>query len=168
MTFDSDAPPSKRFAYYGVDDTKTGQETMAELATLMNGKGKVAILAGNQNAPNLQHRVQGAKDEAAKHPGMTIAGVFNHVETPQDATAEVVRVNNAYPDIQGWAFIGGWPLFAQSLLTDATVAKPKIFSVDGRPGELAYGGEGVRPRLFAQSVHKWGRRGVRTHVQKIP
>src|SRR5260221_195324 len=61
MTFDSDAPQSKRFAYYGVDDTKTGQETMAELATLMNGKGKVAILAGNQNAPNLQHRVQGAK-----------------------------------------------------------------------------------------------------------
>src|SRR5215208_5278384 len=71
MTFDSDAPQSKRFAYYGVDDAKTGQQTMAELAKLMNGKGKVAILAGNQNAPNLQHRVQGAKDEAAKHPGMT-------------------------------------------------------------------------------------------------
>ena len=70
MTFDSDAPQSKRFAYYGVDDIKTGQQTMAELATLMGGKGKVAILAGNQNAPNLQHRVQGAKDEAAKHPGI--------------------------------------------------------------------------------------------------
>ena len=69
MTFDSDAPQSKRFAYYGVDDVKTGQQTMAELAKLMNGKGKVAILAGNQNAPNLQHRVQGAKEEAAKHPG---------------------------------------------------------------------------------------------------
>jgi DNA-binding LacI/PurR family transcriptional regulator len=51
MTFDSDAPQSKRFAYYGVDDAKTGQQTMAELAKLMNGKGKVAILAGNQNAP---------------------------------------------------------------------------------------------------------------------
>src|SRR5205085_8883972 len=48
MTFDSDAPQSKRFAYYGVDDNKTGRQTMAELATLMTGKGKVAILAGNQ------------------------------------------------------------------------------------------------------------------------
>src|SRR5260221_460319 len=129
--------------------SKTEKKTMAELATLMNGKGKVAILAGNQNAPNLQHRVQGAKDEAAKHPGMTIAGVFNHVETPQDATAEVVRVNNAYPDIQGWAFIGGWPLFAQSLLTDATVAKQKIVSVDGLPVERADGGQGVGPVLPA-------------------
>src|SRR6476620_8956056 len=107
MTFDSDAPQSKRFAYYGVDDYKTGQQTMSELATLMNGKGKVAILAGNQNAPNLQHRVQGAKEEAAKHPGMTVIGVFNNIETPQDAAAEVIRVNNAYPDIQGWAMIGG-------------------------------------------------------------
>ena len=126
MTFDSDAPQSKRFAYYGVDDAKTGQQTMAELAKLMNGKGKVAILAGNQNAPNLQHRVQGAKDEAAKYPGITIVGTFNHVETPQDAAAEVVRVNNAYPDIQGWAMIGGWPLFSQSLLTDLNPARIKV------------------------------------------
>ena len=132
MTFDSDAPQSKRFAFYGVDDVKTGQQTMAELAKLMNGKGKVAILAGNQNAPNLQHRVQGAKDEAAKYPGITIVGVFNHIETPQDAAAEVVRVNNAYPDIQGWAMIGGWPLFTQSLLTDLNPAQD-----EGRVGRRA-------------------------------
>ena len=92
MTFDSDAPQSKRFAFYGVDDIKTGQAVMDELAKLMGGKGKVAILAGNQNAPNLQKRVEGVKDEAAKHPGIKIVGTFYHVETPQDAAAEVVRV----------------------------------------------------------------------------
>ena len=167
MTFDSDAPQSKRFAYYGVDDYKTGQQTMSELATLMNGKGKVAILAGNQNAPNLQRRVQGAKDEATKHPGMQVLGVFNHVETAQDATAEVVRVDNAYPDIQGWAFIGGWPLFAQSLLTDATFARLKIASVDALPAELAYVDRGVVPVLLAQSVYKWGYVGVQTIFDKV-
>lgn len=167
MTFDSDAPQSKRFAYYGVDDMKTGQQTMAELATLMNGKGKVAILAGNQNAPNLQRRVQGAKDEAAKHPGMQVIGVFNHVETGQDATAEVVRVDNAYPDIQGWAFIGGWPLFAQSLLTDATFAKLKTASVDAIPSQLAYVDRGIVPVLLAQPVYTWGYVGVQTIVDKV-
>ena len=166
MTFDSDAPQSKRFAYYGVDDVKTGQQTMAELAKLMNNKGKVAILAGNQNAPNLQHRVQGAKDEAAKH-GMTVVGVFNHIETPQDATAEVIRANNAYPDIQGWAMIGGWPLFAQSLLTDASFAKQKVVSVDALPVELAYVEKGVVPVLLAQPIYKWGDVGVRTIVDKL-
>jgi ribose transport system substrate-binding protein len=167
MTFDSDAPQSRRFAYYGVDDIKTGQQTMAELATVMGGKGKVAILAGNQNAPNLQHRVQGAKDEAAKHPGMSIVGVFNHVETPQDASAEVVRVDNAYPDIQGWAMIGGWPLFAQSLLTDANFAKLKVVSVDALPDELAYVDKGIVPVLLAQPVYLWGYEGVRTIIDKV-
>jgi len=167
MTFDSDAPQSKRFAYYGVDDNKTGQQTMAELATLMGGKGKVAILAGNQNAPNLQHRVQGAKDEAAKHPGMQVIGVFNHVETAQDASAEVVRVDNAYPDIQGWAFIGGWPLFAQSLLTDQTFTKLKTASVDALPAELAYVEKGLAPVLLAQPTYMWGYVSVQKIVEKV-
>jgi ribose transport system substrate-binding protein len=167
MTFDSDAPQSQRFAYYGVDDIKTGQQTMAELATLMGGKGKVAILAGNQNAPNLQNRVKGAKDEAAKHPGMTVIGTFNHIETPQDAAAEVVRVNNAYPDVQGWAMIGGWPLFTRSLLTDLNPQKIKVASVDALPAQLEYVEKGVVPVLLAQSVFLWGDIGVRTIVDKL-
>jgi ribose transport system substrate-binding protein len=167
MTFDSDAPQSKRFAYYGVDDVKTGQQTMAELATVMNGKGKVAILAGNQNAPNLQKRVQGARDEAAKHPGIQVLGAFNHVETPQDAAAEVIRVNNAYPDIQGWAMIGGWPLFTQTLLTDLDPKRIKVVSVDALPAQLAYVDKGIVPVLLAQSVYLWGDVGVRTIVDKI-
>jgi ribose transport system substrate-binding protein len=167
MTFDSDAPQSKRFAYYGVDDRKTGQTTMAELAKLMGGKGKVAILAGNQNAPNLQKRVQGAKDEAAKYPGITIVGTFNHIETPQDAAAEVTRVDNAYPGIQGWAMIGGWALFTRSLLTDLDSARMKIVSVDALPAQLAYVDKGITPVLLAQPVYKWGYVGVTTIVEKL-
>ncbi|HEU5217318.1 MAG TPA: substrate-binding domain-containing protein [Gemmatimonadales bacterium] len=167
MTFDSDAPDSKRFAYYGVDDLKTGVQTMAELARLLNGKGKVAILAGNQNAPNLRHRVEGAQQEAAKYPGITIAGVFNHIETPQDAAAEVIRVNNAYPDLNGWAMIGGWALFTQTLLTDLNPARIKVASVDALPDQLAYVDKGVVPVLLAQSVYEWGNVGVRTIVDKL-
>ena len=167
MTFDSDAPQSKRFAFYGVDDARAGQQTMAELSTLLGGKGNVAILAGNQNAPNLQKRVQGARTEAAKHPGIKIVGVFNHIETPQDASAEVIRVNNAYPEITGWAFIGGWPLFATSLLTELNPAKQKVASVDAIPVQLPYVEKGVVPVLLAQSVYLWGDVGVRTIVDKI-
>ena len=167
MTFDSDAPQSKRFAYYGVDDLKTGQSMMAELVAQLGGKGRVAILAGNQNAPNLQRRVQGARDEAKKHPGITIAGVFNHVETPQDAAAEVIRVNNAYPGITGWGFIGGWPLYTQTLLTDLDPAKQKVVSVDALPIELPYVERGIVPVLLAQPVYKWGYVGVETIIDKM-
>jgi ribose transport system substrate-binding protein len=167
MTFDSDAPGSKRFAFYGVDDLKTGQRVMAELAKLLNGKGKIAILAGNQNAPNLQRRVQGVKEEAAKTPGIQILGTFNHIETPQDAAAEVVRVGNAYPDIQGWAMIGGWALFTPSLVNDLDPKRVKIASVDALGSELVYVDKGVAPVLLAQSVYQWGYVGVSTIVDKL-
>src|SRR6185295_1939914 len=88
-TFDSDAPASKRFVTYAIDDEKCGEQVMNELAKAMGGKGVVAILAGNQNAPNLQKRVQGVKDAAKKHPGITIRDTYYHKETPQDAAAKV-------------------------------------------------------------------------------
>jgi ribose transport system substrate-binding protein len=167
MTFDSDAPDSKRFAFYGVDDLKTGQTVMDELRKQMGEKGNYAILAGNQNAPNLRKRVEGVKEEARKYPGMTLVDTFYHVETPQDAAAEVIRVQNAYPQIQGWAMIGGWALFTQSLLTDLDPKKVKIVSVDALPAELAYVEKGLAPVLLAQPTYLWGYVSVQKIVDKV-
>ena len=167
MTFDSDAPDSKRFAFYGVDDVKTGQAVMDELAKQMGGRGSIAILAGNQNAPNLRKRVQGVEEAAKKYPDMKIVGTFYHVETPQDAAAEVIRAQNAYPQIRGWAMIGGWPLFTQTLLTDLDPAKVKIVAVDALPAELAYVEKGLAPVLLAQPTYLWGYVSVEKIVDKV-
>ena len=131
---------------------------MSELAKLLGGKGRVAILAGNQNAPNLRRRVEGVKAEAAKHHGIQIIGTFYHAETPQDAAAEVIRVNNAYPDIKGWAMVGGWALFTKTLLTDLDPKKVKLVAVDALPTELPYVEKGLAPVLLAQSVVSVGQR----------
>ena len=167
MTFDSDAPQSKRFAFYGVDDLKTGQAVMDELAKQMGGKGTIAILAGNQNAPNLRRRVEGVKQAAAKYPNITIADTFYHIETPQDAAAEVIRAQNAYPHVQGWAMIGGWPLFTQTLLTDLDPNKIKIVAVDALPAELAYVEKGLAPVLLAQPTYLWGYESVKRIFEKV-
>jgi len=167
MTFDSDAPDSKRFAFYGVDDIKTGMAVMDELAKQMKEKGAIAILAGNQNAPNLRKRVEGVKQAAMKYPGIKIVDTFYHQETPQDAAAEVVRVQNAYPQIQGWAMIGGWPLFTQTLRTDLNPAKTKIVAVDGLPAELAYVEKGLAPVLLAQPTYLWGYESVNRIFDKV-
>src|SRR5678810_1295986 len=91
-TFDSDAPASKRFVTFGVDDVKCGEQVMEELAKIMGRQGIIAILAGNQNAPNLQKRVQGVKNAAKKYPGIKIRDTYYHKETPQDAAAKVEQV----------------------------------------------------------------------------
>lgn len=167
MTFDSDAPDSKRFAFYGVDDIETGKQVMAELAKQLGGQGTVAILAGNQNAPNLQKRVEGVRLEAAKYPGIKVVGTFYHVETPQDAAAKVLEVTGAHPELTGWAFVGGWPLFTKTLLNDLNPAKVKVVSVDALPAELPYVEKGIAPVLLAQPTYKWGYVSVEKIVDKV-
>ncbi|HEY7877079.1 MAG TPA: substrate-binding domain-containing protein [Gemmatimonadaceae bacterium] len=162
MMFDSDAPASKRFSFYGGDDAAMGRQVMDELATQMHDRGKIAILSGNQNAPNLQRRVQGVRDEAKKYPGITILNTFNTIETPQDAAAEVIRAQNAYPNIQGWAMVGGWPLFTGALLTELNPDRVKVVSIDALPAELAYVDRGLAPVLLAQPTYLWGYQSVKT------
>jgi ribose transport system substrate-binding protein len=165
-TFDSDAPASKRFVTYGIDDIECGKQTMAELAKVMHGKGVIAVLAGNPNAPNLQKRVQGVKDEAAKYPGITIRDVYYHKETPQDAAARIEQVMQANPDITGWALIGGWPLFTENALKwqPGTV---QCVSVDALPAQLAYIRSGHVPVLLAQQCYAWGHRTVELLIARI-
>jgi len=167
MTFDSDAPKSKRFAYYGVDDRRLGQDIMAQLAKLLGGKGKIAILAGNQNAPNLQKRVDGVRDEAARHPGIQIVGTYFHVERPEAAAAEVMKVSNQRRDLRGWAMVGGWALFTKTLLAELDPEKMKIVAVDALPPELAYVEKGLVPVLLAQQPYLWGNVGVTKIVDKV-
>ena len=165
-TFDSDAPASRRFVCYAVDDEQCGQRVMDELAKAMGSKGVVAILAGNPNAPNLQKRVAGVKKAAKKYPGITIRDTFYHKETPQDAAAKVEQVMQANPDIGGWAMIGGWPLFTDNALKwpPGTV---KCVSVDALPPQLEYLRSGHVQMLLAQQCYEWGHRSVELLIDKI-
>jgi ribose transport system substrate-binding protein len=166
VTFDSDAPASKRLVIYGVDDEQCGEQVMAELAKAMDGKGVVAILAGNQNAPNLQKRAGGVRKEARKHPGITIRDTFYHRETPQDAAARIEQVMQSNPDVTGWALIGGWPLFTENALKwqPGTV---KCVSVDALPICLNYLRSGHVQVLLAQQCHGWGYRSVEHLLNKV-
>lgn len=171
MTFDSDAPASKRFAFYGADDVDLGDKIMSDLATLMGGTGKVAILAGNPDAPNLKARVESVRKTAARTKGIEVVEVVNHVETPQEAAAAVLRVGAARPDLAGWAMVGGWPLFRSSqtpgLVADFQKRKVKVVAVDALPDELIYVERDLVPVLWAQPTYLWGKIGVETIVDKL-
>ena len=170
MCFDSDAPRSKRFAYYGTDDTACGKAVMDELAKVMHEQGTIAILAGNQSAPNLQKRVAAVKEELAKYPNMKLleasGGIFYHQETPEKAAEAVASAQNANPEIQGWAMVGGWPLFTRNALPWPP-GKIKVVSVDALPAELEYLRNGYVDVLLAQDCYGWGYRSVDILLNKI-
>jgi len=168
VCFDSDAPESKRFAYYGTDDQACGATIMAELAKTMGDKGTVAILGGNQSAPNLQKRVAGAKEELAKFPNMKLnePGVFYHVETPEKAAEAVQSAQNANPDIGGWAMIGGWPLFTADALK-WPAGSVKVVACDALPAQLNYLRSGYVEALYAQDCYGWGTKSLELLMEKI-
>ena len=168
VCFDSDAPASKRFAYYGADDRACGARVMDELAKSLGGKGTVAILAGNQSALNLQNRVAGAKEALAKYPEMKLndPGVFYHVETPEKAAEAIATAQNANPGIQGWVFVGGWPLFTKDALKWAP-GSVKVVSVDALPAQLSYLRSGHVEALLAQDCYGWGGKSVEILLEKI-
>jgi ribose transport system substrate-binding protein len=171
MTFDSDAPESRRFAFYGADDADVGEKVMSEVAGLLAGKGKVAVLAGSASAPNLKARAEAARRAAGRYPGLEVVEVVHHVETPQEATAAVLKANAAHADLAGWAMVGGWPLFRSSqslaLAEDLKKRGLKVVAVDALPEQLNYVERGLVPVLWAQPVYLWGKVGVETIVDKV-
>ena len=165
-TFDSDAPLSKRFVTYGVDDEACGRQVLEELAKAMAGKGVVAILAGNPNAPNLQKRVAGVRLAAKAYNGLVVRDAYYHRETPQDAAAKVEQVMQANPDVTGWAMIGGWPLFTEVALK-WPAGTVKCVSVDALPAQLNYIRSGHVQKLLAQQCYQWGYRSIELLLDKV-
>ncbi|MCX5661971.1 MAG: substrate-binding domain-containing protein [Planctomycetota bacterium] len=169
VCFDSDAlPKSGRMCYYGTEDATCGQRVMEELAKVMGEKGEIAILAGNETAPNLQRRRDGVLAELKKHPNMKLVddGVVYHRETPEDAAVAVNTFQSAHPNIGGWAMIGGWPLFTKDALRWEPGAV-KVVSVDALPAQLGYLTSGHVQALYGQDCYGWGYKSVELLLEKI-
>jgi ribose transport system substrate-binding protein len=167
MTFDSDAPNSKRFAFYGPNDEEIGRNVMDEVAGLIGEKGEVAILGGSKSAPNIQKRVEGIRKAAAKFENIKIVGEFYHPENAEESAAEVLRVNSLYPNLKGWAMVGGWPFFDNKLMDKIEPLKMKIVAVDALPVQLPYIEKGVVTTLFGQPTFRWGKVCVEKIVDKL-
>jgi len=167
MTFDSDAPNSKRFAFYGPNDEEIGENVMNELAKLIGEEGQIAILGGNKSGPNIQNRVKGVLKAAKNYSNINIVGEFYHPENADEAAQEVLRVNALYPDLKGWAMVGGWPFFNDKLMGEIETGKFKIVAVDALPVQLPYVEKGIVYALFGQPTFKWGKVCVEKIVDKL-
>lgn len=168
VCFDADAARSKRFAYYGANNIELGHMMMRELARVMNEKGVIAILAGNRNAPNLQKRVQSILEELKKHPSMRLLtnGIYYHEETPEKAAEVVANAQKANPEIGGWLFVGGWPLWMKNGIR-WDPGQVKIVACDALPSELEYLESGHVQVLIAQGCFFWGYKSVELLLNKV-
>lgn len=166
VTFDSDAPESRRMAYYGVNDRDAGAMVLNKLAEAMPDGGRVAMLVGNRAAENIRNRVIGAAYAAREHENIELIGIFDHAETATAANAAMRHAHERYGPIDGWALMGGWPLYDTAGL-DQVPSTVRIVSMDPLPPALDYLDEGRVQMLIAQPYYEWGAESVRLLFNRI-
>ena len=159
VTWDSDAPASKRFAFYGVDDFKSGQEMGRQAVELLGGKGTVAFLT-SVGAYNLGRRLDGVKDILAAHPGIKVVETYDCREDSVRASELIASGTNRYPDLGAWISVGGWPVFTQNALAPVP-ATTKVISFDTNPPAPDLIKAGKVQVLIGQKYFGWGSETVK-------
>ena len=159
-TWDSDAPASKRIAFYGVDDLASGRIMGEEAIKLLNGTGKVALIT-SRGATNLQNRLNGVREALAKAPGIAIVETYDIQEDVIRCAEIIATGSRRYPDLAAWISVGGWPVFTRNALSGVDSAKTKVISFDTISPALDLLREGKVQVLLGQKYFGWGSESVR-------
>ena len=115
-----------------------------------------------------ERRVCAVTDKLKEYSSMKLLanGIYYHEEIAEKAAEVVARAQKANPQIEGWIFVGGWPLW----MKDAIKWKPgkiKIVACDALPDELEYIKSGHVQVLIAQGCFMWGYKSVELLVNKV-
>ncbi len=159
VTWDSDAPESKRLAFYGVDDYQSGLIMGREAARLVEGRGTVAFLT-SLGANNLQRRLDGARDALKEHPGITVVETYDIKEDSVRCAELIATGTNRYPDLGAWISVGGWPVFTANALAPVPPTT-KFISFDTNPPAPDLLRAGKVQVLLGQKYFGWGSEPIR-------
>jgi ribose transport system substrate-binding protein len=160
VTWDSDAPRSKRIAFYGVDDVASGRIMGEQAIKLLGGKGKVAVIT-SVGATNLQRRLDGLREALKAAPGIEVVEVYD-IKEDAVRTAEIIATGSRrYPDLGAWLSVGGWPVFTRNALAGVDPSKTKVISFDTVESAIDLLREGKVQVLLGQKYFGWGSEPVK-------
>ena len=160
MTWDSDSPESERFTYLGVDNYEGGRAAGELLVRFMGQEGKVALLTGVPGAFNLEERIRGFKDYVAAYPNIEIVSTVYCNDDINLGVQVVEETMQAHPDLDGWFFVGLWPLFAERgsmpLWEEAAESGMVNVAFDTLRVQLEFLRDGYIDGLVGQDYWGWG------------
>ena len=166
ITFDSDAPGSKRITFYAVSDEKLGREVAERMVEACGGKlepgDTFAIMSGQPSAPNLQSRVEGVMSVIDEYPGVKVLPTLFCDDKSDVAVDKIRNTMAANPNLRGWLMVGGWALFVDGALDSITDReRTKVVAVDALEQQWQYLENGQAYCLVAQRPFAWGEESVK-------
>lgn len=152
VTVDGDVPNSKRLAFVGTDNVYAGNLGGKELAKLLHGRGKVAIVT-KVGQDNLNLRVEGYK-QALSAAGIKVVAVLNDNSDPTTAASVVSAELERTPDLAGIACVeaAGGEGAATAVKEAHKAGKVKIVSMDRDAATLQAITEGLIQVSVAQKT----------------
>ncbi|HTW26327.1 MAG TPA: sugar-binding protein [Acetobacteraceae bacterium] len=164
ITFDSDAPNSKRIAFIGTNNEGGGETAGAEFAKRLPHGGTYAVLTGGLSAANLNDRIKGFKSKLGPDFKEVAGSPFSCDDDSDKAVQIIQDVLTRYPHLDGIFYSGGWPMFAPAAYTRAVkkraadIRKGKfvIVSFDTLPSQLKLLHEGLATVLVGQRPYAMG------------
>ena len=163
ITFDSDAPHSRRICYVGTDNFKAGQEAGRQMIEALGGKGTVLIVTGGLGAMNLNQRIDGFKNALKSAPGVTIIGTYPCDDDQAKAHQIIESALRSRKDLGGVFAVGLWAAVpAGKILTSTGQAgKVKVVGFDTLDEELQLVKNGSIQALIGQRPYEMGYQSVR-------
>ncbi len=164
VMMNGDSPNSERQAYVGTDQVAASRKAGEVFKSLLP-KGKYAVLTGNIAAVDMQQRLQGFAESIKGGEYTEVAGSpFPCNDDLKTAVQIVQDVLIRFPDLDGFYFAGGWPMFAPeayvkalgSRAADIKSKKLVIVSFDTLPEQLSLLKKGYASVLIGQRPYKIG------------
>jgi ribose transport system substrate-binding protein len=165
ICFDSDCPNSDRRTFTAVNNRAVGHELVVRLIEACGGQenmdGEIAILSGQASAPNLQERVDSAKEELVKYPRARLLPTLFCDDNPDKAIEQIRVTMEAHQDLRGWVMVGGWALFRPNALDPIrSFKRTRVVSMDALPEEVDCVARDQVYCLVAQRCFAWGEQSV--------
>jgi ribose transport system substrate-binding protein len=169
ITFDADAPDSKRQAYVGTNNLQLGQYLGEQLIKAHPTAGTYAMISGGPAAENLNQRLKGVRDVLGKAGWKEISGspTFCNDDSAL-GIQQMTDLMTGNPNLSAIVAVGGWPLFTENAY-DAFYNKNKaaidggkltIVSADTLPAELNELKRGEVAALVGQQPYAMGAKAM--------
>ena len=165
VTFDSDAPNSKRLAYIGTNNLDAGREAGKAFKSHLP-KGKIAVITGHLAAANHGERVRGFHEIVNGSDYQEVPGSPFPCDDDVAKSIQIIQDTlTRYPDLDGFYFSGGWSTFGAPEAYKNAMAKKKaaiasnkfvVVSFDTLPQQLQVLKEGYLTALIGQRPYQMG------------
>ena len=164
ITFDSDAPKSKRIAFVGTNNEAAGVSAGEAFAKSMPDGGTYAVLTGGLSAQNLNDRIKGFRsklNDKFKEVGGSPFACNDDSNLCIQVIQDILAKN---PNLDGIFYSGGWPMFApeayiravKNRAADIKSGKFVIVSFDTLPSQLKLLKDGYATTLIGQRPYAMG------------